>query len=69
MKLSMSGTEQGVTYTVSGANLASGFDIVGLQVDGYNVPPTRIGEFATEEEAVAAAVARGKAFREARNSD
>lgn len=67
MKLLASGTDQGVTYAVSGSNLVSGFDIVSIDVDGQTVPPTRVGEFATEAEAIAAAVARGKAFREARN--
>ncbi len=64
MKMATRGTEQGVTYTVSGANLKSGFDIVDLSVDGTSVPPTRVGEFETEAEAVKVAVERGLAFRE-----
>lgn len=66
MKLLTSGTDQGVTYAVSGANLVSGFDIVSIEVDGQSVPSTRVGEFATEAEAIAAAVVRGKAFRESK---
>ncbi len=44
---------------------AGGWDIQGLRVKGREVPPTRKGEFETEQEAKDAAFARAKAFAEA----
>ncbi|WP_330114112.1 hypothetical protein SA496_15705 [Pseudomonas sp. JS3066] len=51
-----------VTIDLTAADLASGWDIQKITVRGMPVPPTRKGEFDTEEEAEAAAVARAEAF-------
>jgi len=55
--------EEGVNIVVSSSNLASGWDIVSIRVQGRSVPPTRKGEFETAEEAEKAAYERGSAFK------
>ncbi|MCQ2999771.1 hypothetical protein NLO98_08375 [Pseudomonas syringae] len=62
MFLKESSNEQGIRVVVSNANLAEGWDIVGLDAKGITVPPTRKGEFATAEEAEKAAFERGARF-------
>jgi hypothetical protein len=43
---------------------AGGWDIQGLRVKGREVPPTRKGEFVTEQQAKDAALERAKAYAE-----
>jgi len=56
----------GIEVYVSNENLASGWDIVGLRVDGYAPKPTKKGEFATQDEAKEAAFKLGEAIRKER---
>ncbi|WAH56592.1 hypothetical protein LZ023_26800 [Pseudomonas silvicola] len=62
MFLQESSNEEGVTVVVSAANLAGGWDIINVSVQGRDLPPTRRGEFATAQEAEKAAFARGAEF-------
>ncbi|WP_346399958.1 hypothetical protein [Pseudomonas syringae] len=62
MFMQESSNEHGVRVVVSNANLAEGWDIVGLDAKGMTVPPTRKGEFATAEEAEKAGYERGAKF-------
>lgn|GEM_PF-3711055 len=55
---------EGEIDVVLGAAPAGGWDIDGLKVKGRQVPPTRKGEFETEDEAGKAAIERAKAFAE-----
>lgn len=66
MLIGSSFSENGVEITISGANLISGYDIVGMRVDGHELPPTRVGEFETEAAAKQAALARAEQARKGR---
>lgn len=48
---------------------AGGWDIARLRVKGREVPPTRKGEFETEQEAGAAAIAKAKEFAKSEGLD
>jgi hypothetical protein len=59
-------SRNGIDVIVSNENLAGGWDIVHLKVDGFPPKPTKVGEFATQEEAKAAGFLRGEAIRKER---
>lgn len=61
-------SQDGIEVIVSNENLVSGWDIVRLKVDGYAPQPTKVGEFHTQAEAVAAGFLRGEAIRKERES-
>ncbi|WP_313278172.1 hypothetical protein [Stutzerimonas balearica] len=46
---------------------AGGWDIASVHIHGTEVPPTRKGEFETEQEAKDAALARAAAFAKEQN--
>lgn len=48
---------------------AGGWDIVSVSVNGREVPPTRKGEFVSEQEAEETAYARAKEFAKQLNLD
>lgn len=68
MYMKESRNELGVRVVVSNSNLAEGWDIINLDANGIDVPPTRKGEFATAEEAEKAGFERGAAFLKEREA-
>lgn len=48
---------------------AGGWDIVSVSVNGRDVPPTRKGEFTSEQDAEAAAYAKAEEFAKQFNLD
>jgi len=68
MRVSSQFTEGEVDVSLVAAP-AGGWDIASLRVKGREVPPTRKGEFKTEQEAGAAAIAKAKAFAELEGLD
>lgn len=62
MYMKESTSERGVRVVVSNSNLASGWDVINVDVNGRQLPPTRVGEFATAEEAEKAGYERGNAY-------
>lgn len=61
MVVSKMSSRGGVRVNLAAAP-AGGWDIVSVSVNGHEVPPTRIGEFATDQEAENAAYARAEEF-------
>ena len=63
MKISSQFTEGEIDVSLV-AGPAGGWDIASVRVKGRQVPPTRKGEYESEQEAGEAAIAKAKAYAE-----